>query len=116
MWTQPEEIKLRELWQQGIRLRTIATLMGKTAGSIAGKVDRLNLDPRDRKEFALRGEQCPWWKGGRKRYRGARGQARRWAVVRRVKLSQEPDAHSNPQRKITKPGRLARFVLGYQNR
>ena len=114
MWTQSEEITLRELWEQGIRLRTIADMMGKTPGSIAGKVDRLSLSPRDRKEFALRGEQCPWWKGGRKRYRVARGQARHWTVVRRVKLAQEPDAqHGNPRQKIAKPGRLSRFVLGY---
>src|SRR5947209_16417164 len=81
MWTQPEEIKLRELWEQGIRLRTIADMMGKTSGSIAGKVDRLGLSPRDRKEFALRGDQCPWWKGGREAYR-ARERAQYRAVRR----------------------------------
>src|SRR6266699_5279030 len=106
MWSQREEIKLRELWEQGIRLRTIAAMMGKTSGAIAGKVDRLDLAPRDKREFARRGEECSWWKGGRSRAR--------YRAVRRVSLPQQADAHdSNPQRKITKPGRLARFVLGY---
>src|SRR5437660_6638762 len=112
MWTQSEEITLRELWEQGIRLRTIADMMGKTPGSIAGKVDRLSWSPRDQKEFARRGKQCPWWKGGRKASR-ARERAQ-YRAVRRVNLPQQPDArHSNPQQKIAKPGRLSRFVLGY---
>lgn len=45
-WSEEQQLKLRQLWQEGISTADIARRMGTSKNAVVGKAHRLNLPPR----------------------------------------------------------------------